>query len=54
MQSLINEIRKLIEFVGENGTIKKHDIDILCIKRNQLNISLKEKLLRRILQMENT
>lgn len=33
MQSLINEIRKLIEFVGENGTIKKHDIDILCIKQ---------------------
>ena len=27
MQELINEIRKLIEYAGENGTIKKEDID---------------------------
>lgn len=33
MQELINEIRKLIEYVGENGTIKKEDIDILTIKK---------------------
>ena len=33
MQDLINEIRKLIEFAGENGTIKKQDIDKLCIKK---------------------
>lgn len=35
MQELINEIRKLIEFVGENGTIKKEHIDLLCIKQIQ-------------------
>ena len=33
MQDLINEIRKLIEFAGENGTIKTQDIDKLCIKK---------------------
>jgi DNA polymerase III subunit delta len=33
MQDLINEIRKLIEYAGENGTIKKQDIDKLCIKK---------------------
>lgn len=33
MQDLINEIRKLIEFAGEGGTIKKQDIDKLCIKK---------------------
>ena len=33
MQDLINEIRKLIEFAGENGTIKKEDIDKLSIKK---------------------
>lgn len=32
MQNLINEIRKLIEYVGENGTIKTEDIDKLSIK----------------------
>ncbi len=32
MQDLINEIRKLIEFAEENGTIKKEDIDLLSIK----------------------
>ena len=32
MQSLINEIRKLIEYAGENGTITKEDIDSLSIK----------------------
>lgn len=33
MQDLINEIRKLIEYAGENGTIQKKDIDKLCIKK---------------------
>lgn len=33
MQNLINEIRKLIEFAGENGNIKKQDIDILATKQ---------------------
>ena len=32
MQVLINEIRKLIEYAGENGTITKEAIDLLCIK----------------------
>lgn len=32
MLVLINEIRKLIEYVGENGTITKKDIDKLSIK----------------------
>ena len=32
MMTLINEIRKLIEYVGENGTIKPEDIDMLSIK----------------------
>ncbi len=33
MQELINEIRKLIEYAGDGGTIKKEDVDILCIKK---------------------
>lgn len=33
MQDLINEIRKLIEYAGENGTIKKEDIDKLATKK---------------------
>ncbi len=33
MQDLINEIRKLIEYAGENGKIEKKDIDLLCIKK---------------------
>ena len=33
MQNLINEIRKLIEFTGENGTITKESVDLLCIKQ---------------------
>ena len=35
MQDLINEIRKLIEYKGENGIITKQDIDKLCIKQIQ-------------------
>ena len=33
MQDLINEIRKLIEYAGENGKIEKVDIDKLSIKK---------------------
>lgn len=33
MQDLINEIRKLIEYAGENGTITKEIIDKLSIKK---------------------
>ena len=33
MQELINESRKLIEYAGTNGIVKKEDIDILCIKK---------------------
>lgn len=32
MQELINESRKLIEYAGENGTVNKEDVDLLCIK----------------------
>ena len=43
MQDLINEIRKLIEYAGENGTIKKQDIDKLCIKKIESIINFKRK-----------
>lgn len=33
MQELINELRKLIEYAGENGTIEKNDVDKLAIKK---------------------
>ncbi len=33
MQDLINEIRKLIEYVGQDGTITKKEIDLLAIKQ---------------------
>ena len=33
MQDLINEIRKLIEYAGQNGTIDKKSIDLLSIKQ---------------------
>ena len=33
MQDLINEIRKLIEYVGTNGIITSKDIDLLSIKQ---------------------
>lgn len=35
MQDLINEIRKLIEYKGQNGDIIKADIDKLCTKQIQ-------------------
>lgn len=33
LQDLINEIRKQIEYVGENGTITKATIDLLAVKQ---------------------
>lgn len=33
MQELINEIRKLIEYAGENGEITSKSIDLLCTKK---------------------
>ena len=33
MQDLINEVRKLIEFVGQGGTITTKEVDLLCIKQ---------------------
>lgn len=33
LQDLINETQKLIEYAGKDGTIKKEDIDALCIKQ---------------------
>lgn len=35
MQNLINEVRKLIEYAGENGTITNQEVDNLCIKQMQ-------------------
>ena len=42
MQELINEIRKLIEYAGENGTITKEAINLLSI--NLLILLLKDLL----------
>lgn len=33
LQDLINEIRKLIEYVGENGTITEKEVDLLASKQ---------------------
>ncbi len=33
LQNLINEIRKLIEYAGENGTITIEDVNILAVKQ---------------------
>ena len=38
MQNLINEIRKLIEYAGENGTITKESINKLSIKEFEAKI----------------
>lgn len=35
MSDVINEIRKLIEYAGKDGTIKKEDIDNLSIKKSE-------------------
>lgn len=35
MEDIINEIRKLIEYAGKGGTIKKENIDSLTIKKSE-------------------
>ena len=35
MSDIINEIRKLIEYAGKGGEIKKEDVDNLCIKKSE-------------------
>ena len=35
MEDIINDIRKLIEYAGKGGTIKKEDIDSLTIKKSE-------------------
>lgn len=35
MSDIINELRKLIEYAGNGGTIGKQDIDALCIKKSE-------------------
>ena len=58
MQTLINEIRKLIEYVGENGTITKELIDVLSIKQIEsvifdLTDSLGQKKVKEALEVLN-
>ena len=58
MQVLINEIRKLIEYAGENGTITKEGIDLLSTKELEVVIfdltdSLGKKNLRNALDILN-
>ena len=42
MQDLINEIRKLIEYVGQGRTITKDDIDKLSIKKMESIIFIEQ------------
>lgn len=58
MQDLINEIRKLIEYVGENGTITNEEIDMLSIKQIQavifdLTDNLGKKNIKQALEVLN-
>lgn len=58
MQELINEIRKLIEYAGENGTITKQDVDLLAIKQIQavifdLTDSLGKKDVKKAIEVLN-
>ena len=58
MQELINEIRKLIEYAGENGTIEKNDVDKLCIKKLEsiifeLTDNLGKKQIKEALEVMN-
>lgn len=51
MQNLMNEIRKLIEYVGENGTISKKEIDAVAVKQTESIIfDLTDNLGKRQLQ----
>lgn len=56
MLNLINEIRKLIEYVGENGTITMRDIEKLSIKELDsvifdLTDNLGQKNIKQVLQI---
>ena len=56
MQDVINEIRKLIEYAGENGTITKEAIDNLTIKKSEsiifdLTDSLGKKQIKSAIQI---
>lgn len=56
LQDLINEIRKLIEYAGKDGTITKDDIDALCIKKFEsvifdLTDSLGQKNVKKALEV---
>ena len=58
MQDLINEIRKLIEYVGKGGQIQKKDIDELSIKKLEsvifdLTDSLGKKEITKALEVFN-
>ena len=58
MQDLINEIRKLIEYVWEGEKIQKQDIDKLCIKKIEsvifdLTDSLGKKNISKALEVLN-
>ncbi|MBQ9658920.1 MAG: DNA polymerase III subunit delta [Clostridia bacterium] len=57
-QELINEIRKLIEYAGENGTVTKESIDNLAIKKIEsiifdLTDSLGQKDIKKALEVLN-
>ena len=59
MQDLINEIRKLIEYAGPGGTIKKEDIDLLSTKKLEsiifdLTDSLGKKDTKKALEVLNS
>ena len=58
MQDLINEIRKLIEYAGTGGTIKKEDTDLLSTKKLEsiifdLTDSLGKKETKKALEVLN-
>lgn len=58
LQDLINEIRKLIEYVGEGGTISAKDVDLLASKNIEsviwdLTNSIAEKKTDKVLEVLN-
>lgn len=58
LQELINEIRKLIEYVGEGGTISEKDVDLLASKNIEsviwdLTNSIAERKTDKVLEVLN-
>ena len=58
MSDIINEIRKLIEYAGKEGEIKKEDIDSLSIKKSEsiifdLTDNLGKKKIKEALEVMN-